>query len=360
MAAATFVYVSNSQDGEIGCHRLEGDGALTPIGRVSAAAGLGPMTVRHDRRVLIAASRSAPYMFHSYAIDQASGALSLVGRTPAHESVPYIFLDKTGRWLLAASYSANLVTVNAVGADGVVEAPPLQVIPIGRNAHAIRLDQTNRYAWVPTLGSDQIFQFAFDPASGRLSSNTPAIAMVKAGTGPRHLMTSPDNRFLYVLNEMHGTVTRFVIDSATGLLSEQESVLALAPDTMLVPGAARGPTVGASVSGAPRDTSNDIWAADLHLTPDGHFLYASERTSSTIAAFAVDRADGRLTWLANTPTEKQPRGFAIDPSGRWLIAAGEKSDKLSVYAIDAARGSLRLIGRHPGGLGASWIEIVSA
>ena len=356
-----FVYVSNGQDGEIGCHRLGADGALTSIGRVAVGAGLGPMTVRRDGRVLIAATRVAPYTFHSYAIDAATGELSISGRTPAHESFPYIFLDRTGRWLLAASYSASLVTVNTVGYDGIVAGPASQVIPVGRNAHSIRLDESERFAYVPTLGSDQVFQFLFDGASGRLTSNTPAVAMVKAGTGPRHLMTSPDNRFLYVLNEMHGTVTRFVIDATSGLLSEQESLLAMPPDTTLVPGAARGPLFGAGAGSAPaRNVDNDIWSADLHITPDGRFLYTSERTSSTIAAMAVNPVDGRLTWLVSTATEKQPRGFAIDASGRWLIAAGEKSDMLSVYEIDAGSGTLQLVARHAGGLGASWIEIVSA
>ena len=360
MAGGAFVYISNGADGEIGCHRLGDDGALSFIGNVAAGPGLGPMTVRHDRRVLVAASRTPPYQFHSYAIDASSGDLKLIGRSPAHESFPYIFLDRQGRYLLAASYSASLATVNAVGPDGVVKSPPLQVIPVGRSAHSIRLDESNRYAFVPTLGSDQVFQFVFDPSSGRLASNTPSIAMVKQGSGPRHFITSSDNRFLYLLNEMYGSVTRFELDASTGLLSEKESVLALPPDTPLVPGAARGPMFGAGATNAPppRNTENDIWAADLHLTPDGRFLYASERTSHSIATFAVDRSSGKLTWRSNTPTEKQPRGFAIDPAGKWMIAVGEKSDRISVYAIDSSNGALQSIGRYPGGNGASWVEIV--
>ena len=91
------------------------------------------------------------------------------------------------------------------------------------------------------------------------------------------------------------------------------SASALPPDTKLVPGAPRG-AVGVA-GGPPRNTDNDIWASDLHLTPDGKFLYAAERTSSTLGAFSVDAATGKLTYLASTPTEKQPRGFAIDPKG---------------------------------------------
>ena len=361
-----FVYISNGADGTIGCHRLGADGSLTFVTIVDVGAGLGPMTVRRDRRVLIAACRQAPTTFASFAIDRSTGALSLLGRAPAHDSFPYIVLDATGRYLLAASYSASIVTVNAVDAHGVVTAPAVQVIPVGRNAHAIRLDETNRYAYVPTLGSDQVFQFEFDETTGRLTSNTPAVTMVKQGTGPRHLWTSPDNRFLYVLNEMTGTVTRFALEASTGLLNEHESVPALPPDTPLTPGFARGPVFGAGANtgsgagaAAPRNLDNDIWAADMHLTPDGRLLYASERASNSIAAFKVDGSSGKLTYVANTQTEKQPRGFAIDPSGKWLIAVGEKSDRIAVYAIDAASGKLRETGRYPGGNGASWVEIVT-
>jgi 6-phosphogluconolactonase len=95
---------------------------------------------------------------------------------------------------------------------------------------------------------------------------------------------------------------------------------------------------------APRNTDNDIWASDLHLTPDGRFLYAAERTSSTLGAFRVDPASGKLTYVSSTPTEKQPRGFAIDPSGRYVVVSGEKSDTISSYAIDGESGALKPIG----------------
>jgi 6-phosphogluconolactonase len=73
----------------------------------------------------------------------------------------------------------------------------------------------------------------------------------------------------------------------------------------------------------------------------------------------VNAQSGNLTYLAGTPTETQPRGFAIDPKGRFLVAAGEKSDTISVYAIDQASGALALLRKYPGGKGANWVEIVS-
>ena len=356
--AGTFVYVSNAEDGEIGVYSLQTDGSLKAGERAKAANVVMPMAVSPDRRFLYAAARSKPYSVFVYAIDPSTGALKSLSMSPLAESFPYISLDKTGRYLLGASYGANLISVNAVGSDGSVAPEPLQVIPVGRNAHSIRTDESNRFVFVPTLGSNEIFQFTFDSKIGRLASNTPAVVLMKPALGPRHFITSSDNKFIYVLSELTGSVTTFSLNSDTGLLSEVSSASGLPPESKLGPGAPRG-AVGAPGGPPPRNTDNDIWAADLHLTPNGKFLYMTERTSSSLTTFSVDGASGKLTYLGNTPTEKQPRGFAIDPKGRFLVISGEKSDTISAYAIDGASGGLTLIGKYPAGKGANWVEIVS-
>jgi 6-phosphogluconolactonase len=314
--------------------------------------------VSPDRRFLYAASRSKPYTVHVYSIDPGTGALTLSSTAPLAESFPYISLDKTGRYLFGASYGGHVISVNAVGSDGRVAAEALQVIPVGRNAHSIRVDESNRFVYVPTLGSDEIFQFTFDAKSGQVSSNTPAVYLMKAMTGPRHFITSGDNKFLYVLSELLGTVTTLAVDGKTGLLTEVSSASGLPPNTNLGPGAPRG-AVGGPNAPPPRNTDNDIWAADIHMTPSGKFLYVSERTSSTLGAFSVDGTSGKLTYLSSTPTERQPRGFAIDPRGRFLVATGEKSETISVYAIDQGSGALKFLNKYPTGKGANWVEIVS-
>ncbi len=343
-----FVYVSNAEDGDIGVYTLQSDGSLKPGARVKAGTLVGPLTVRPDQRFLLAAVRSKPFSAYSYSIDRGTGELKPVGTGPLAESFPYLHFDRSGRYLLGASYSGHLVSVNPVGADGRV-GDPLQVIPTARNAHAIITDRANKFVFVPHLGTDQVFQFVFDEKSGRLSANTPPLLQLKAGTGPRHLITSPDNRFVYLLNELTATVTTLSLEN--GILKELSSASALPPDSKLVPGAPR-PTAG-------RNVDNDIWASDLHLTPNGRFLYAAERTSSLLGAFRVDPATGKLTYLSSTPTEKQPRGFRIDPTGGFMVVSGEKSDTLSTYSIDPSSGALKTIGKYPTGKGSNWVEIVA-
>jgi len=353
--AATFVYVSNADEGDIGLYLMRPDGSLQPGARYKAEKVVMPMAVSRDKRFLVAAVRSKPYAAYTYSIHRQSGALQLVSTGPLAESFPYISFDRTSRWLFGASYGANLVSVNPVSTEGRI-GEPAQVIPTARNAHAIHPDRTNRFVFVPHLGTDQVFQFLFDEKTGKLAANTPPVLQLKAGTGPRHLQFSADNRFVYLLNELSATVTTLALDK-TGCLSEVSSTSVLPPDTKLVPGTPRLP---AGTPGAmERDRSHDIWASDLHLGRDERFLYAAERTSSTINTLHVDKDTGKLTYVGSTPTEKQPRGFAVGPAGRFMVVTGEKSDTISSYSIDPQSGALKLIGKYPTGKGANWVEIVA-
>ena len=357
LLAASFVYVSNADDGTIGMYTLEADGTLKPGERFQASKVVMPMAVSPDKRFLVAAVRAKPFTAITYGIDRSSGALKQLSTGPLAESFPYISFDRSGRYLFGASYGGHQVSVNPVGKDGKV-GEPKQVIPTARNAHSIRIDNSNKFVFVPHLGTDQVFQFRFDAKTGKLAANTPPVLQLKQGTGPRHIVVSADNRFLYLLNELTAEVTTLALDAKTGLLSPVGSAVALPPEHKLQPGMPRGAVGTPGANQAPRDTTNDIWASDLHLTPDGKFLYAAERTSNTLAGFSVERSTGKLTYVSSTPTEKQPRGFAIDPSGRYLVASGEKSETLTSYAIDASSGTLKPLGQYPTGKGSNWVEIV--
>jgi 6-phosphogluconolactonase len=342
-----FAYVSCAEDGEIRIYALRADGTLEARGAARAEKTLGPLAVSPDQRFLVGAARTDPYTAHCFRIERDTGALTAIGKARLAQSLPYITFDRTSRYLLGASYSADLVCVNPVGPDGRV-GDPQQVVPTARNAHAIITDRSNRYVFVPHLGTDQVFMFRFDEKTGRLAANTPPVLQLARGSGPRHLVQSPDGRFVYVLNELTATVTTLAL-SADGLLTQVHSVSALPADIKLGPGAPRPND---------RDKEKDIWASDIHVTPDGRFVYAAERTGSTISLLRAAR-DGRLEYVSSTATEKQPRGFRLDPAGRIMIVSGEKSDTISTYTVDAKTGALELVGRYPTGRGGNWVEIVA-
>ncbi|MGO4123183.1 lactonase family protein [Inquilinus sp. YAF38] len=349
-AAKSFVYVSNADDGNIDGYALDpATGALTPLGKTQAGPKVMPMTLSPDKRHLYAVLRSEPFTVLTYAIDPASGALWQEASAPLPDSMAYVSTDAAGRFLFTASYGGDKVAVSPIDADGLVKAEAGQVIPTGKNAHAIRADRTNRFVYATNLGSDQIVQFRFDAATGKLTPNDPPVVKTAAGDGPRHPLLSPDDKQLYVLCELSGNVLRFAVDPDKGRLTLLDSTGTVPTEAGLVPG---------TPPGVPAGDKPKIWAADLQATPDGRFLYATERTTSRIALLSVDPATGELAYVGNYATETQPRGIRIDASGTWLVASGEKSDRLSVYRIDKASGSLTPVGRYPVGRDANWVEIV--
>jgi 6-phosphogluconolactonase len=270
----------------------------------------------------------------AFAVDAVSGELSPMGEAGLPAGMAYLATDRRGRYLLSASYGGHLIAVNPVAADGRPQ-PAQQVLPTEPNAHAVLTDPSNRFVLATSLGSDLVMQQHFDAQTGRLSPNDPPTMQVRKGAGPRHLVFHPSARFVYLLNELDASIDVFCFDAEKGLLAPLQTIT----------------TLPAGMSGAP-------WAADIHITPDGRFLYSSERRSSTLAAFRVDATSGQLSLIGHVLTEAQPRGFNIDPRGRFLLAVGQTSHRLSRYRIDADSGALTQLDDHAVGRNPHWVEIV--
>lgn len=358
--AKTFVYVSNAQDGNIDAFVMDmSTGALTPVGKAEAAKLVMPMAVSPSKKHLYAVVRSQPVRVLTYAIDPATGGLTQKASAPLPDSMPYVSTDQTGRFLFTASYGGDKIAVSPIGENGLIEAEAIQVIPTGRNAHSILPDRSNKFVYAATLGANQVLQFTFDSKSGKLTANEPASVSPEAGHGPRHVAFSSDNKYLYVLNELSGHVTQYVIDASKGTLTLVDSVSSVPAEAGLAWGAPQAPVGAAPASAsAAKDEKPKVWAADIQVTPDGKFLYTTERTTNKIALFTVAPGTGKLAYVTNFATEAQPRGIRIDPTGQYLVASGEKSDRVSVYKIDQSTGKLSEPTRHPVGNGANWVEIV--
>jgi 6-phosphogluconolactonase len=332
---ASFVYVANADSREILVLALDGGtGALSTVQRLALTGAVMPLAVSPDRRFLYAALRSEPFSAVSLRIE-ANGRLAHLSTVALPDSMAYVATDRTGRFLLSASYGGSKIAVNPIGPHGLVQEDPVQVMATPPNAHAIATDPSNRYVFTTCLGGDSVMQLRFDAATGVLTPNTPEGVAIAKGAGPRHFVFHPNNKFFYLINELDASLHVFSYDIARGLLSAIQQMTALP----------------AGFAGKP-------WAADLHITPNGRFLYASERRSSTVTGFRVDGASGRLELLGSTATEEQPRGFAIDPRGRFLLAVGQASHNLTAYRIDAEGGALAPLGRHPMGQNPNWVEIV--
>ena len=339
-ASSTFLYVGNAETRDVSAFKLdEKNGDLAPIGTFAVPGPTGscfsfPLAVSPDKRVLFVVLRNQPWSVRSFAIDQASGRLDYLGSGPLADNTCYISTDKTGRFLLSASYQGSKIAVNPIGSDGVVQ-PAQQIIDTELKSHSILVDAANRYALSACLGGDIFYQWRFDAQTGRLTPNEPPFVSVKEHSGPRHFVFHPNGRIVYLLNEHAGTIYVYDYDPGKGTLSQRQVIDALTP----TPG-------------------DKIWATDIHITPNGKFLYAAERGSSTLAMLKVD-PDGALSLTGHIVTEKQPRGFAIDPTGRFLYCTGQLSTRMSSYAIDGESGKLTKLDDYPVGGNPNWIEIVA-
>lgn len=287
----TVVYVSCAESREIQAFSLAAEsGELRRIQSLPTAGVPQPLRLSPNRRVLYA-GLGFEHALLALAIAPESGELSLLGSAPAPEKPTYVACDPAMRVAFSASYGGNALSAFPLDARGAPLAASQHETELP-HAHAAQVDASGRWLLVPVLGADAIRVYRLH-ADGRITPNAPPAIRVRADSGPRHFVFSPDNARVYCLNELDSTIDRFAFDANAGTLTLRQSLGILPP----------------GFSGKP-------WSAELRATTDGRFLYASERTASIIAAFAIDPQGGALTPVAHYPTETQPRGMDIDRSPR--------------------------------------------
>jgi len=340
-AKHSIVYVSCSKGDCIEILALDrATGALARVDTVGLQGNGMPLAIAPDRRHLYAAisttiGGTAEPHYATYRIDAVNGALDHMSTIKAPGRMSHITVDRSGRHLLGASVSNDLVASHAIEPDGQLHAEATQILPVPSKAHQITTNQTNQFAFVPNLGADLVMQLAFDAGTGRLTDNTPAHIKQPGGAAPRHVAHHPCGRYAYLLNEENGSIAAFALNAATGTLAQFQTSDFL-----------------------PENFGGKPWGAQILVTPDGRFLYTSERTSSTLALHTIDPDTGRITKRGSWPTEACPRNFSLDPSGHYLVAAGEKSDRVACYAIDQATGDLDQKSTMATGAGPLWIEVL--
>jgi 6-phosphogluconolactonase len=335
------VYVSNAGSKEVFCLAMNrATGALdlvekTPVpGTDKPSPASLPMTTSRDRRFLYAQLRSEPYPVSTFAIERPSGRLHHVGETPLVDQMAYINTDRSGGHLLCASYvGAKLAIYPIDKATGVPGATATQMLDTKPKAHCVYVG-AGHSIYVPVLGGDEVLELTLDPKTGTVSPNGPGAVHTKDGAGPRHFTIHPNGRWAYLITETTATIGLYNV-GANGQLSEV-----------------------AFVDLGDWNGKDSAAASDIHVTPDGKFVYGAVRTTSTLHGFKVDPGNGTLTAIGKFDTETTPRGFNIDPRGKFLLSVGMDSNAMTVYAIDKASGALNPIGHYPMGTQPNWVEIV--
>jgi len=333
-AGPLILYVSEGGEKRIAIYRMdEATGELIPTGALDLPGSPGSLSISPDRRHLYAAVRSTRQVA-TLAIDPQSGVPRDPSFAEAGFNPVYLFADKSGRWLLGASYSEGVAGLLAIR-NGRVEGPPVVTLETGKKAHCIQADPANRFAFVPHAGElNKVEQLRFDAEAGTLTRNEPAHLTGGAGQGPRHMQFHPNGRWAYLVNEQGKSVTLCDYDAAQGTLKIRQTVPTVPPDWDLTKGS----------------------CADLHVSADGRFVYASNRGHDSLAVFAVDAQTGELTSLGQTPTEKTPRSFCLMPGGeKFVVSAGEGSHRLIVFRRDAQTGALAPLKTYDCGKGPNWV-----
>ena len=314
-------------------------GRLTSLGVAAETPNPSYLAVDPTHKFLYAVNELEDYKGEksgavtAFAIDHKTGKLTKLNEVASRGEDPcYISLDRTGKFVLVANYTSGNIAAFPMQKDGsLAEASafvqhhgtgPNKERQEGPHAHFIQTAADNRFAVVSDLGLDKILVYKFNAADGSLTPNDPPAADVPPGEGPRHVAFALNNKFAYSVNELKSTVTAFTFDAGAGVLKAFQTVSTL-----------------------PKDFTGQNDTAEIHVHPNGKYVYASNRGHDSIAQFVIDQKNGRVTLVHNFPIGgKTPRDFELDPSGHFLLVAGQDSNNIVVFRIDVSTGGLQQTG----------------
>jgi len=310
-------------------------GALTRIGVAAEIEHPSFLCVSPSHQYLYAISEGGPQSssISAYALDAATGKLSFLNKQSAGGSGPcYVEVDALGKNALIANYGSGSFATFPLAANGLLQ--PMSGFSQdhgssvnherqeGPHGHTLVAGPGEHFVYGCDLGLDKVMIFKFDPGNGALVPNEPAYAEVKPGSGPRHIAFHPNGKWAFVINEMASTITAFGYAPSTGALREIQTISTL-----------------------PDGFSGESYCAEVAVHPNGKFVYGSNRGDDSIAVFACDAKNGKLTFIERVSTGgKTPRQFEIEPTGRYLLAGNQNSDTVVVFSIDPTSGRLHATG----------------
>ena len=317
-------YTSGASDG-IYVYRFDEETGMSEYVSETELSNPSFLAVSACERFVYSVSENTGNDAHVYAFsfDKNIGKLSLLNGQLTGDAPCYVSVDQTGSFVVTANYMGGNLSVFPLAADG-------SLLPVAENfkfmrtgptsrqqqshLHSAVFSPTRRHLFAADLGGDVLYKFSTRNEAPFLISGIPTSYALEPGSGPRHLTFHPNGKFVYLINELSGKVTVFSYDDGN-LVAIQY--------------------IAADISDGVKGS------ADVHVSPDGRFLYASNRANTNnIAIFSINVADGKLTLVGHQPTGRHPRNFIITPNGKFLLVASQNSHIIQVFEIDKNTGLL--------------------
>lgn len=323
---------------------------------VSVAKTSNPsfLAVAPNKKIVYTVNENADSTMHTVggnisAFSFKNGKLTEVNKQPSGGKHPcYVAVDKTGKWVFAGNYTSGTIGLLKTKKDGSLDtivktiqhtgSGPDKARQQGPHVHATFLTADNKYLLVPDLGTDKLMLYNFNNKNGSVSPAKIPYVQVSPGSGPRHVDVHPNGKYIYLVLEMTGEIVAYK-NLGNADLKEIQTLSAQPPYIK---------------------TSN-ISGADIHVSPDGKFLYSSNRgNANTIAIFSIDKNTGMLAPVGQQPVMGvKPRNFNFSPGGNFLLVANQESSNIVIFKVDKKTGLLNDTGKRievPNPVCIKWIE----
>jgi 6-phosphogluconolactonase len=327
----TGTYTKGKSEGIYVLKFNESDGSLQEISSIKSS-NPSFVAVSADQKFVYAVNENGKDdnggELSAFSFDKSAGKLTLLNQQLTKGDHPcYVDLDKTGKWAFAGNYSSGTLSVFPIKEDGSLGEATTTIKHSGSGAdkqrqekphvHCTIISPDNKFLFVPDLGIDKVMIYAFNAKTGKLTPAPQPFVKTKPGAGPRHLTFHPNGKFAYLIEELSGQVIAYSYKN--GKLTQVQQTASTA-----------------------RGSKGFAGSADIHVSADGKFLYASNRGDyNNLAYYKINPASGKLSIVGFQSTlGTGPRNFTISPNGQYLIVGNQTSDEIVVFKRNQKTGGL--------------------
>lgn len=318
------IYSSHPESQQIKVWELNNTNKFKLLQTINIDDQIQPMFINKKKKIIYVGVRpNFGILIFKINID---GTLTSIKKIKLPGSPSHISTDKNFHYIFSASYNNSLFTISYLEKDGIPKLPH-QTIHNIKGCHSVNVDLNNKNVFVPALLEDSIYIFKINNY-GFIESRKQKKIVTQKQSGPRHIDFHPNKKFFYSINELNSTIDIWKINN---IITKIQTINILPPDY-----------------------KESKWASDIHITPNGKYLYACDRSANIITIFKTIK-DGRIEIIEYKKTEEQPREFSIDSTGNYLIVAGQKSNFIGLYKINYQNGTLEYISRQFADNNPTWV-----